>query len=138
MTLSDWLQREFDCRRARNRRYLLRGFARQLGLHHATLLRLLAGQPGSSRSVQRIVRRLCLDASLGEQWLAAQRRDALAAAVAAPGFRASTRWLAVRTGMTADAVNIALHGLLAQGRLQMRSRSQWAVTDPHPVEPARS
>ncbi|MBI1842139.1 MAG: hypothetical protein HYR88_14985 [Verrucomicrobia bacterium] len=52
-----------------------------------------------------------------------------------PGFRARSRWIATRTGIPLDAVNVALQQLLRHGELVMRSVNHWSTTHTHHAEP---
>lgn len=125
----DLVAGEFRRRRHLNPRYSLRGFARALGTHHATLSRLLAGaQPVQDKTIRTLGPRLGL--SRGEIAAMISREDAAAvvSGIARPTFRPDCRWLAMVTGISVDRVNIALALLLRTGRLRMPSASQWLVT----------
>jgi len=120
---------EFERRRRLNCRYSLRGYARALGVHHATVSRLLAGsQPVQDQTIRTLGPRLGL--SPGEIAALISREDAAAVVlgIARPAFRPDCRWLAMVAGISVDRVNIALELLLRTGRLRMPSASQWLVT----------
>jgi len=126
--LRENLRAELARRRDRNRRYSLRAFARQLGVDHAALSQFLRGRRRLSQPA------LCaLGVRLGLQPAAVAACCALEAdvavlrAVASPGFRADSRWLAMRTNLAADAVNLALQRLLAAGALRMVAPDRWQV-----------
>ncbi len=40
-------------------------------------------------------------------------------------FCPHSRWIATRTGIPLDAVNVALHHLLSHGELRMESSNSW-------------
>lgn len=123
--LSEQLEAELAARRARNPRYSLRAFARDLRMSHATLSRMLRGQRPITSRVARIlgqqlrlddraVRAACADVEDAKVLAAVRRRD----------FAASSRFISTRTGLPLDAVNAALFRLLSAGRLSMR-QSRW-------------
>lgn len=66
------------------------------------------------------------EAQLAE-FCAMENDDAVLGAVARPGFRANSRWLAMTLGIPIDAVNVALQRLLRTGALTMASQQQWEV-----------
>lgn len=115
--------------RARNARYSLRAFARDLGLHHGTLSQLLSGRrPASVRQIRAIGARLGLDDACIAR-CCAHELDAVVRAIAArPELRHDSRWIAERTGLSVDAVNAALHRLLSTGALRMVERNEWQST----------
>lgn len=126
VTFCRLLQAEFDRRRAANRRYSLRGFARSLGLDHASLSQILRGRRRlTARSVQALGRKLHLPASDIAEHAQLEHEAAVLAAVGRPGFRPSSRWLANVTGIPVDAVNVTLQRLLRKRRLTMISRDRW-------------
>ncbi|MEO8682556.1 MAG: helix-turn-helix domain-containing protein [Vicinamibacterales bacterium] len=119
---------EFERRQRQNPRYSLRGFARLLGVHHATLSRLLNGAgPVHPRTIGALGPRLGLTPSQMTKMVAAEDAVALTAAIRRAAFRPDSRWLASVSGMSVDRVNIALQRLLRSGRLQMRSANQWVL-----------
>lgn len=128
MDLRNCLRDEYARRVTRNRRYSLRAFARSLRVHHATLVRTLAGHRGFSRS---LLRRLAAQLQLTPGEVAAAiasedaRRVLLVASVS--DFRADCRWIAMKSGLDVDDVNRALHRLIHERRLIMSSASSWTV-----------
>jgi plasmid maintenance system antidote protein VapI len=123
------LEQEYHRRLARNPRYSLRAFARSLSVHHTTIARLLKGT--RSPSPEMLIdagRRLGM--SPGELTAAQQQENAsrILAAAQSPGFRADSRWIAMKTGVELDDVNRALHRLIHDRRLVMRSTSSWTVS----------
>jgi plasmid maintenance system antidote protein VapI len=122
---------EFERRRGHNRRYSLRAFARALGVHHATMSRLLATtRPVQARTVRTLGPRLGLSSSRIVAMVSLEDAASVAASIARPSFRPDSRWLASVAGIPVDRVNIALQGLLRSGRLRMPSVSRWLLTQP--------
>jgi hypothetical protein len=130
MDLRNLLAAEFERRHRANPRYSLRAFALSLGTHHTTLLRFLRqGKrllPGTARSIGA---RLGLTPAQISQAADHQRAEAILARVARGDFRADSRWLAITTGLSLDEVNLALHRLLYDRRLTMRSTRTWTRED---------
>jgi hypothetical protein len=126
MDLRALLREEFDRRRSRNPRYSLRAFARQLGTHHSTLSRLLVG---GRRLTSERVRSLGARLGLGTRQIAGaclhENMKRVAALASRPTFRANTRWIATRTGLSIDDVNVALQFLLFTQRMTMTSMTEW-------------
>ena len=108
------LQTEFEKRRHLNRRYSLRSFARRLGTDHATLSQLLRGRRVlTRRAVRQFSERLGI---AGRDY---EVEVALTALTRRAAFRADSRALAERIGVTTDEINIALQRLLRSGVIQM-------------------
>jgi plasmid maintenance system antidote protein VapI len=140
------LQQTLGERCARNPRYSLRAFARQLAIDHSTLSQLLRGTRAISAStIVRIGTRLGMDRHVIETFVEQERQypsqhsakeiemqRALLELVTLEIFRPDVGWIARVLGTTADAVNIALAQLLAMGALQMNDRNQWLVTKENP------
>jgi transcriptional regulator with XRE-family HTH domain len=119
---------EFDRRRAVNPRYSLRRFARALGVHHATLSRLLRGRGAvPARAVRATGKALGLSPVDIARLIAAEETEAVIGAIGRPAFRADSRHLAMAAGIPLDDVNIALHRLLRDGRLRMVAPTTWIV-----------
>jgi transcriptional regulator with XRE-family HTH domain len=126
VTLRRVLQSEFERRRSVNQRYSLRGFARSLGLDHATLSQILRGKRRlTGRSVHALGRRLHLPPADIAEYAELEHEAAVLAAVGRHGFRPSSRWLASATGLPVDAVNVTLQRLLRKRLLLMVSRDGW-------------
>lgn len=123
--LIERLATELAARKARNPRYSLRAFARDLRLNHATLSQLMRGERRfTSRSARMLGQHLRLDSrDLGAACADVEDAKVLAA-VRRKDFRASSRFIATRTGLPVDVVNAALFRLLRAGRLSMR-RERW-------------
>ncbi len=122
--LRRWLREELERRRARNRRYSLRAFARDLAIDHTRLSRILRGQ----RITKAALARLAVPREVAVATLRGDAETAVVDAVARDGFRPDSRWIATRTGVSVDDVNAALHRLLRAGRLAMVSANRWVVT----------
>ncbi|MGE0812706.1 MAG: hypothetical protein AB7O28_09210 [Vicinamibacterales bacterium] len=130
MTLGTALAAEFDRRRRHNPRYSLRAFARSLGASHSAVSRLRRQEcRPSDRTLAVLGGRLGWSAP---EVVAAQRRervDRLRALAAAPGFAADARWIAQRTAMSLDEVQVALQEALRLGTLAMPAADRWRVEE---------
>jgi transcriptional regulator with XRE-family HTH domain len=119
---------ELERRRQSTPRYSLRRFAGRVGVHHATLSRLLRnGTPIPARTVRAVGLRLGLTIAQVDIIAAREDEAAVLVAVGRAGFRPSSRWLAMMAGMSIDRVNIALQALLRRGCLRMEQRDRWRV-----------
>jgi hypothetical protein len=89
---------------------------------HSTLSGVVSGRrPASARFVLRIASRLGLEAGRPRRSSSESTRRKLAAQVVREGFRPDLRDLAMRSGISVDALCIALHRLLSERRLNMTS-----------------
>jgi transcriptional regulator with XRE-family HTH domain len=123
------LEAEFHRRRAANRRYSLRAFARALSVNHSTLSQMLRGMRRlTARTVLALGRRLHLAASEIAEFAALEHEAAVLDAIRRPGFRPDSRWLATVTAIPVDAVNTTLQRLLRKRTLAMASRVRWVQT----------
>jgi transcriptional regulator with XRE-family HTH domain len=126
------LNLEFRRRSERNPRYSLRAFARDLGSDHATISQILRGRRTlSSRMVRQLGSRLRLDPSSIANASEQQTAESVLRLAQSPGFRVQSRWIATRTGLSVDAVNIAIQRLLRDGDLVMASSTCWNTTRPN-------
>jgi transcriptional regulator with XRE-family HTH domain len=127
MDLRACLRDEFERRRTRNSRYSLRAFARRLGVHHTTIARILGGRHRlTARRIAALGARLGLSArEIGAAHLHEHQR-LVASLVESADFRADSRWLATRSGLAVDAVNVALQSLLRERRVVM-TPTAWVV-----------
>jgi hypothetical protein len=116
---------ELARRRARNPRYSLRAFARQLGTDHSTISRVSAGRRLTVARMRSLGRRLGLNASEIDAACRHENMLRVRDLVRRPGFRPDSRWIATRTGIALDDVNVALQALLAARRLHMTSTTTW-------------
>ena len=120
------LEAEFRRRCARNPRFSLRAFARQLGSHHATLSAVLSGRRRlTPRAIRQLGTRLGLSQVQLDDACLAENAGIVLSLVADPRFRADSRWLAMMTGVPLDDVNRALHFLLHRRVLTMRATNLW-------------
>lgn len=132
----------------------MRAFAGFLGTDHSTLSQILRGRRGApARHIRLWAKKLGLSAEEAAAWIAAEHlpnapaqererhvRHWTAEAMGVmtepahweilrlcrtPAFRADSRWLAERIGVSADEVNLALSRLLRLGLLEMSSQGRW-------------
>lgn len=119
---------ELARRRRQNPRYSLRGFARSLGIHHATASRLLKDQrPVQAQTIRTIGPRLGLPARQIESLVTIEDAAFVIDAISRPSFRPDSRWLATCAGISIDRVNVALHRLIYQRQLRMESAERWTI-----------
>ena len=129
MRFRQFVAAEFARRRHQNARYSLRGFARGLGVHHATLSRLLRGRgPVGLQTIAAIGPRLGMSAAQVDAFVGREDEAALLGAIARPAFTPDSRWLASVSGVPVDRINIALQSLLRTGRLRIPSAAHWQIT----------
>ena len=122
------LQSEFERRRARNPRYSLRAFARQLATHHSSITRILNERHRLTPTrVHALGRRLGLTAAEIDAACLHEHVELVAELVARPGFRPDARWIAMRAGLTIDEVNVAVHLLVHARRVTMTSATHWTT-----------
>ena len=128
MRFRDVIACEFERRRRLNARYSLRGFARALGVHHATLSRLLR-QHGRihSRTMAVLGPRLGLSCQQLQTLAGNEDVAAVRQAIQRPAFRPDSRRLASLSGISIDRVNIALESLLRSGQLRMIAADRWVL-----------
>jgi transcriptional regulator with XRE-family HTH domain len=126
MDFRQMVKAEFQRRRRTNPRYSLRSFARFLGTDHATLSQILRGKRNlSPTTVRRFGERLGVSPRIIADVCLRQHAEAILRLSRAPSFCTHTRWIAARTGIALDAVNIALYLLIREGELVMRSADRW-------------
>ena len=131
MDLRPTLAAELAQRRARNPRYSLRAFARDLGTDHATLSQLMRGRRVlSPRMLRQIGRRLHVGAADIAEACERHHADAILRLARMKILRPDSRWIATRTGLPLDAVNAALTRLLHQRQLRMAAAGRWKFTFP--------
>lgn len=131
MNLRTRLGDELAKRRARNTRYSLRAFARDLGMHHTTVARALDPAHRITQNTARRVGRT-LKLSTAEVQAACLNANAewLARCLRTHWIMPNSRSLAVLTSMSIDDVNVALTHLLYQRHVTMHSTSSWNLTSP--------
>lgn len=122
------LHDEFERRRARNPRYSLRAFARQLATHHSSIIRILNDRHRlTPLRVRALGTRLGLTVAEMDAACLHEQLEQVAWLVARPGFVPDTRWIAMRSGLTMDEVNVAVHLLVYSRRITMVSASHWTT-----------
>ena len=129
MPVRDLLREELRKRQTRNRRYSLRAFARDVGVHHSTLSRVLRGrQRVTTATLMTVAMRLRLEPEVVR---ASERDEADAAvrdALQRRECRPDARWIATVTSLSLDAVHAALHRLLRDRVLRMDAHDRWTIT----------
>ena len=154
---ASWVNAEFRNRRARNPRYSLRAFATFLGTDHSTLSQVIRGKrPTSALRIRSWGKKLGLDHEETLAYIAAEQvQDAHSAArqhhlthwsaeamsivaqpihwemlrlCRKPQFRADSRDVARKLGVTVDQVNLALSRLLRLRLLQASPGGAWSET----------
>lgn len=126
MDLVAALRDELARRQRRNRRYSLRAFARDLAVDHSALSQILRGRrPLSERMVRRLGPELGMSRDAIESSCVELVGRAILRAMRAPTFRPRSPWIAERIGRSVDRVNAALHWLLRERRLVMRTPELW-------------
>ena len=132
MNFLQTLETEFELRRQRNPRYSLRAFARYLGTDHSTLSQILRQRRSlSPRTISKFGKQLRFDADVITDACVRQNAEKILQLARSPGFRTHSRWIATRTGIPLDAVNVALQNLLHDGELVMQSVNRWKTKHPH-------
>jgi hypothetical protein len=116
---------ELARRRARNPRYSLRAFARHLGTDHTTISRVSSGRRLTVARMRALGPRLGLGTAEIERACQHENMLRVRDLLRRPGFRPDSRWIATRTGIALDDVNVALQALLAARRLHMTSTTTW-------------
>ncbi|MGC4086376.1 MAG: helix-turn-helix domain-containing protein [Polyangiaceae bacterium] len=125
--LIEGLAAELERRRSNNPRYSLRAFARDLGMHHASLSRLLRGRlRPSPKLLQSLDARLTLCPTALELGRVEAHDSKVLAVMRRADFVANSRFVATRAGLSLDAVNASLFRLLRAGRLSMRG-PDWKI-----------
>lgn len=120
MGMAAYLEREYGRRHARNRRYTLRAFARDLGCDHSTLSQWMRRtRPITHEAAEQICDALRL---FGPDRQIAREIDAtdlsVLSSIRATGAR-DTSAVATATGLTTDQVNLSLFKLLRLVILRM-------------------
>ncbi len=129
MKLATDLARVFERRRAINPRYSLRAFARSIGISHSAVSRILKGaQRPSAATIIHAAGRLGWDAAYVESVMRAERLERLQCTAASSEFVTDARWIASRTNLSLDEVQLALHEGLRQGHIHMTAPHTWKVT----------
>jgi transcriptional regulator with XRE-family HTH domain len=128
MDFRELLHHEFERRKARNPRYSLRAFARHLGTQHSSIARILNDRcrltPDRLRA---LAARFGLTATEVSAACLHEQQQRVASLVARRGFRPDVRWIAMRSGLSIDEVNVAIHMLVHTRRITMTSSTTWAT-----------
>jgi transcriptional regulator with XRE-family HTH domain len=128
MLFGNVLREELRRRQTRNRRYSLRAFARDLGLHHSTLSRLMRGTQRAARpTIAALATKLRLAAETIREGERGEVDRAILRAIGRRAFRPDCRWIAAVTGLSLDTVNASLHRLLRDRALRMDSHDRWTI-----------
>ena len=126
MTFRSVLVTELHRRRAVNRRYSLRSFARDLSLHHSTLSQMLRGRRRlTGRTVRALGPRLRLPPDTIAELCALENEAAVLSILPRKNFQPESRWVSIVTGIPLDEVNITLQRLLRKGTMLMRTSTRW-------------
>jgi transcriptional regulator with XRE-family HTH domain len=126
VTFRGLLKAEFDRRRAGNRRYSLRAFARSLAIDHSALSQILRGNRRvTTRTIRALGSTLRLSPATIAEHCAAEHEAAVLATLDRPGFRADSRWVAAVAGIPLDEVNATLQRLLRKRMMTMSARAIW-------------
>ena len=129
MPVRELLRDELRRRQTRNRRYSLRAFARDVGVHHSTLSRVLRGrQRVTAATLMTVAVRLRLAPEVVRESERDEADAAVRACVSRREFRPDARWIATVTGLSLDAVHAALHRLLRDRVLRMDAHDRWTIT----------
>ena len=113
-----------------NRAYSIRAFARDVGVSHTVLSRVLRGERRlTPRTIRRVGNRLRLESAVIERACVEANSEWIAEFIARDGSLASTRALAVQAGIPLDDVNVAIHNLIYTRRLTMQSPTSWTLNN---------
>ncbi len=122
------LATELARRTARNPRYSMRAFARELGTAHSTVSRVVNG---GGRLTAPCITALGTRLGLSRHEVAGAvlhaNVDRLVRLVRRADFTPDARWIATRSGLTLNDVQVALHYLIYSRRLVMRSATTWTL-----------
>ena len=128
MDLRTHLKTELERRQRRNPRYSLRGYARSLGVHHTTLSRIFGSHRRlTPRSIRHLGQKLGLSARQIAEVCIKENCALILRVASDKRFRADARWIAMVTGIAIDDVEVALHRLLHERRITMKSRAAWTA-----------
>jgi len=130
MSFGDLLAAELKQRRARNPRYSLRAFARDLNTDHTTLSKWIRGKRRLSAFRMRLVgNRLGLTPKTIARLYVERCDEAVLETIRRRPDCVGSRQLARRLGTKIDEVNIALHRLLIAGRMRMPNTKRWIAEE---------
>ena len=153
--LRSLLRERLSSAKARNPRFSLRSFAKQLGVDHSTLSQILRSKRRlSPRNLETVGRRLGLSQEVLQLYSQNGRRKSDSGKMAenvrtfhfdldtfqflsiwyhyailelthVEGFKADSRWIANTLGISVEDVNIALQRLMRLGLLEMETHDRW-------------
>ncbi len=127
MGFATYLSHTFEQRRARNRRYSLRAFARDLGIDHATLSQWIRGtRPLHDDVIDRLADALHLSPAERAHSREFAPLDLAIVEAAAEGARPTTLALARQLSVSADEINVSLVRLARLGLLTLNG-AVWTV-----------
>ena len=128
MRFASELASAFERRRATNRRYSLRAFARAIGISHSAAGRILKGtQHPSDATIIQAGARLGWDGTRVSRLMREERIHRLQLLASSSEFTADARWIASRANLPLDEVQVALHEALRRGRIAMATSRTWKV-----------
>jgi hypothetical protein len=108
MDFRQMVSSEFQRQRT-NPRYSLRSSVRTLGTDHSTLSQILRGKRNlSPMMVRRFGKRLGISLRTVDDACLRQQADAILRLARTPHFSNHSRWIAARTGIPLDVVNMAI------------------------------
>jgi transcriptional regulator with XRE-family HTH domain len=124
-----FLQHALAERRVRNPQYSLRAFAQRLGVDHSTLSQWMRGRrPLTAKTIETLGRRLRLPAKHIRVFVEHRNVSgpdlAILELTRRQEFKADSRWIASKLGITVDEANVAIQRLLRLDLLQMTS-NEW-------------
>lgn len=157
--LRAFLRNELASRCARNPRYSLRAFGRDVGINHSTLSKLLRGRRALGlRTIEQVCGRMGLSKAQCQRFIVAERlwrrqsddeprrirrlgRDvstllsdwrhfAILELTRLDSFQTDSRWIARVLGSSPDEIDVAIQRLLRFGLLQMTERGRWTANTP--------
>ena len=128
MSFLNVLETTLQKRQLANRAYSRRAFARDVGVSHTVLSRVMRGDRRlTPRTIRRIGGRLRLDLAVIERACVDANADWITQFIRRGSSLASSRALAVQAGVPLDDVNVAIHHLIHTRRLTLESASSWTL-----------
>lgn len=129
MAFAAFLQREYQRRHTRNRRYSLRAFARDLGCDHSTLSQWMRGtRPLTQQALDRLCRALGIAGAERGRVCEIDDTDMAIVAVVRESADRTSPALARAAEMPVDCVNLALTKLMRLNVLTMVG-ADWHVVE---------
>src|SRR3954469_100018 len=129
MDLREFLQREFQRRTGRNRRYSLRAFARDLDCNHSTLSQWMRGiRPMTPESIDQLCHRLGIAGMDRRRICELTDTDLLVLEAARTPAARTSPALAEALGIGVDQVNLSLTRLMRLRVLRMQGQ-EWHIVE---------